>query len=270
MSHPLATVAWVRTTDSEPEAAADAAAATPLPWTIWLLSENRRTLLTVAVAIVLASIVQRWFVRDYEPFQELARTDRIGAAILLPVMVWAWYALAHVALTWLAYRGLRGARFGAAVTSDPSWRKYGSRRSTSPYRWLVGTGPSTWSITFAIFALIAVVLLVMRPAVRELPLAFAIALVLVATAWLTVALSYAVHYARVDLTRGGLEFPGEGPSSLVDYLYLAAGVQATFGTTDVEVRSRELRSQVLSQSVLAFVFNTVIVGMVISLLLTAG
>lgn len=47
-------------------------------------------------------------------------------------------------------------------------------------------------------------------------------------------------------------------------------MQATFGTTDVEVRSRELRSQVLSQSLLAFVYNTVIVGMVISLLLSAG
>jgi hypothetical protein len=243
---------------------------TELPRTIWLLSENRRTIPTILVAIIAALIAQRWVLDGYEPFRELARADALGASLLLPVMVWAWYALVHVVLTLLAYRGLRGTRFAAAVTADPSWRKYDSRRRSTFYRWFVGVGPSSWAITFAFFALIAVVLLVMRPTVRELPLALVVALVLVATAWLNVAVSYAVHYARVDITRGGLAFPGEGAQTLLDYLYLAAGVQATFGTTDVEIRSRELRTQVLSQSILAFVFNTVIIGMVISLLLGAA
>lgn len=243
--------------------------AAELPRTIWLISEGRRTILTVVAAIAVSTIVQRWLLTGYEPYRTLAEVDTVGAAILLPVMVWAWYALAHVLLTWLAYRGLRGDAFAAAVTGDPGWRRFDERRRSTAYRWITGTGPSTWSITFALFALAAVVLLVMRPAVRELPLAFVVALVMVATTWLSVAFSYAVHYARVDATRGGLGFPGEGAESLTDYLYLAAGVQATFGTTDVEVRTRELRAQVLSQSVIAFVFNTVIVGMVISLLLNA-
>ncbi|GAB2594768.1 DUF1345 domain-containing protein [Pseudactinotalea suaedae] len=249
--------------ESEPEAP-------DLPRTIWLLSENRRVAITVLIAVVTSLTVQRVLVNSYEPFRELAREDLPGAALLLPVMVWAAFTLAHMVLTWLAYRGLRGDDFRVAITADPSWLKYDKRRDGTLFRWVVGVGPSSWSTSIAIFALVAVVALVMRPALRELPLAFVIALVMVGTAWFSVAVTYAVHYARVDLTRGGLEFPGERPNRLLDYFYLAAGIQATFGTTDVGVRTTELRGQVLSQSLIAFVFNTVIVGMVISLLLTSG
>lgn len=258
------------TTDPGGTAEPDDAPSPALPRTIWLLSENRRVVLTLAIAVVVTTVAQRVLVNHYEPYRDLARVDLFGATLLLPVMVWAVYTLAHVLLTWLAYRGLRDEEFRVAITADPAWLKFDERRRRFFYRWFVGVGPSSWSTSIGMFALAAVVALVMRPALRELPLAFAIALVMVATAWASVAVTFAVHYARVDLTRGGLEFPGERPASLLDYLYLAVGIQATFGTTDVSVTSRELRTQVLSQSVIAFVFNTVIVGMVISLLLSSG
>lgn len=242
------------------------------PRSMWLLSENRRSAITTVLAAGVAIVLQRWVINDYEDYRDLVEVDLFGAALLLPVMVWAWYAIAHVVLTLFAYAGLRGERFRAAVTADPSWlrseRRTDSGRRRRWRRWFAGVGPAIWSISLAVFALVAVVALVTRPALRELPLSYVVALVLVAMAWISVAITFAVHYARVDSTRGGLAFPGDGPESLIDYVYLAAGVQATFGTTDVEVRSRELRTQVLSQSVLAFVFNTVIVGMVISVLLS--
>ena len=278
MSHRLVTVAIVPTTEESPEpaerkaavAAGPDATEAALPRTIWLLSENRRVTITLVVALVVAIATQQVLRRAYEPYRELAAVDPIGAALLPPVMVWAVFALVHVLLTWLAYRGLRGEEFRVAVTADPSWISYDRRRHRAVFRFFVGVGPSSWATSVAVFALIAVVALVMRPALRELTLSFAVALMMVATAWLSVAVTYGVHYARVHLTRGGLGYPGDEPDGMLDYFYLAAGVQATFGTTDVEVRSRELRAQVLSQSLLAFVFNTVIVGMVISLLLTAG
>lgn len=259
---------------TEPDAGADdepEADPTPaLPRSIWLLSENRRVLIATVAVCLLAVVLQRLVLAGYGPFLDLARADPLGLSLLLPSIIWAAYALLHVVLTWFAYRGLRGETFRAAVTADPGWLKYDARRRSRFYRWVVGVGPSSWSINFSLVALLVVVALVLRPALRELPLSFAVALVMVAASWISVAVTYAVHYARVDLTRGGLSFPGEGAQSLTDYFYLAAGVQATFGTTDVAVVRHELRVQVLTQSMLAFVFNTVIVGMVISLLLNAG
>jgi hypothetical protein len=237
------------------------------PRSIWLLSENRRSMLAVIASVALVLPAQRLLIRGYAPLERLAETDLVAASLLLVVMVWAFYAFVHTTLTWLAFGGLHGDDFVRAINADPTWLRYDERRRSGWYRWLVGVGPMSWSSGVAMFALIAVVALVLRPALREVPVALGIALSMVAVSWVSVGLTYALHYARVDHRRPGLEFPGEKPDSLVDYLYLALGVQATFGTTDVDVRTRELRAQVLSQSVLAFVFNTVIIGMVISLLL---
>ena len=65
-------------------------------------------------------------------------------------------------------------------------------------------------------------------------------------------------------------FPGGGERSFTDYLYFSLMVQTTFGATDVAVESPGMRRAVMTHGVVAFVFNTVIVAMLVSLLLSAG
>lgn len=90
---------------------------------------------------------------------------------------------------------------------------------------------------------------------------------MVAASWINVAVCYAIHYARADLADGGLEFPGKDHPSFVRYLYLGISVQATFGTTDVSITTDQMRRIVSSQCILSFIFNSVIVAVIVSMLL---
>lgn len=92
--------------------------------------------------------------------------------------------------------------------------------------------------------------------------------VLVSSAWLTVAVTYAVAYLMQDIRSGNrsLDFPGGGRRTFVDYLYFSLAVNSTFGPTDVQVLTTPLRKLVAGHGVTAFVFNTVILGAVVSML----
>lgn len=98
----------------------------------------------------------------------------------------------------------------------------------------------------------------------------AVGIGIVASAWLAVALSYAVAYWADDLLEheAGLEFPGESVPGWSDYVYFAVAVSTTFGPTDVTVQSRAMRRTVTVHALLAFVFNTVIVAAVVGSLAT--
>lgn len=93
------------------------------------------------------------------------------------------------------------------------------------------------------------------------------ALATVAASWLDVLVAYAIHYARMDARAPRFSFPGEQAREFVDYLYLALAVQTTFGTTDVSVTHPSARRVVMGHSGLAFVFNSTLIAMIISLVI---
>lgn len=84
---------------------------------------------------------------------------------------------------------------------------------------------------------------------------------------MTALLTFTVDYLTKDARRGWTElaFPGDGPRGVADYVYFAAAVSTTFGTTDVNVVSRRLRRDVAMHGIVAFVFNTVIIVVALSL-----
>lgn len=96
----------------------------------------------------------------------------------------------------------------------------------------------------------------------------AVALVMVAVAWVCVAVSFAVAFPADNLVEDerALDFPGDEGPLWADYLYFAFSVMTTFGTTDVNVLSREMRRTVTVNSGIAFVFNTVTVASLVSAL----
>ena len=239
----------------------------PLPRTIWLLSENRRTTVAAVVASALTAVVLSLAVTRWEPLVGLVRTDPTAFMLLCCVLVWTLMTVLHTTLTLLAYRGFEGDEFTRAINADPAWRKRSESARHGALRWLMGEGPSSWPVTVSVLSLIVVMAMVLRPALRAIPLALGMALLMVAVSWLNIAVMYALQYARMDAEGRAFAFPGERPRALSDYLYIAIGVQTTFGTTDVEVLTRDLRRYVMGQGILAFVFNSVIVAMIISLLL---
>ena len=171
-----------------------------------------------------------------------------------------WYGatlLLHSAAVVLAFRlDFATARL-EHPPADRSWR-----------RRLLHVDPTVdLAVSFSVFALAAAVALaVTGVSARSAVLAVG-TVVLVVGAWVDVLVSFAADYARRDHRDGGLDFPGEQPGEFADYVYFSAAVTTTFGPTDVTVSTRAMRRHVLLHGLVAFVFNTVVLALLISTLL---
>lgn len=89
----------------------------------------------------------------------------------------------------------------------------------------------------------------------------------IAGSWTISMVGYALHYAARDTRTPGLTFCGDERPAFADYLYFAISVATTFGTTDTEVTTTRMRRTVSGHTVIAFVFNTVILAIMVSTLL---
>ena len=133
-------------------------------------------------------------------------------------------------------------------------------------RWLLagGAGPG-WPIVIALIAFVTIITAVLsRGQASDLVLALAAGTV--ATCWMVITFSFALLYARRDIERGGLKFPGSDEPVFTDYSYLAIGCSATFATTDTAVVSSTMRRLVSVHSVLALLLNTVVVAVLIAII----
>jgi hypothetical protein len=128
-----------------------------------------------------------------------------------------------------------------------------------------GTGP-TMPVQWSGLAIVSVVVLALSPDLLRQPLVIALSVAVVATSWLVTIVSYAVHYARVTATVGGLTFPGESGVVFWDCVYLATQVQTTFSSSDVVIGTTLTRRIVTGQTLVAFAFNTVIIALLIAVL----
>ena len=62
-------------------------------------------------------------------------------------------------------------------------------------------------------------------------------------------------------------FPGRRTNAYADYVYFAIGVATTFGATDVSVTTPEMRRIVNLNVIVSFVYNSVIVALLVSILI---
>jgi uncharacterized membrane protein len=92
--------------------------------------------------------------------------------------------------------------------------------------------------------------------------------VMVLLAWTILHLSYAERYAQLYLNADEppFSFPETPAPTLLEFVYFSFTVGTTFATSDVEVRSTRTRGIVLCHGLLAFVYNTAIISMVVGLL----
>jgi uncharacterized membrane protein len=132
--------------------------------------------------------------------------------------------------------------------------------------WAVqGGGAISWAITGSAVALVAVVSLRLNAELRENPIAAVAGVAAVAASLAMIVTSFAVRYARQHAVDRGLGFPGGRDPRFGDFLYFSAQVATTFGGSDVEVLSGRMRGLVAVHSIISWVFNTVVVALLVSL-----
>lgn len=218
----------------------------------WLTSEIVRGLLAMLVGAPLGTwLTDPLFVQAGELPQALG--SMFGG--------WTGLTACHALITWWAFRkreddDLRDSlRVGEALEKHRSWW------------WWLGTDGPAWSIAIAATAMAAVALLLAFKSVRGTPMLLTAGILTLAS-WLDVMITFAAMYARLDLGRNGpmLRFPDdERPRTFSDYVYFGITVMATFGASDVSVSHPRVRRQVATHAFIAFLFKTMIIAVLVSL-----
>lgn len=182
-----------------------------------------------------------------------------GDPILKYLTGWNIYAAVYLGVTWLVYRKRDTATLRELALA--------SRRRPLADR-LLASHPEQLSQVAATIAISATVTAL--PKAEHLgipaPIAFAICLIAVFTAWLVLHAGFALEYLGLYAEKGGLEFPGGEEPAMTEFLYFTVSVGTTFGTTDVTVTSRRMRRHVLVHGVLSFLFNTLILAVALTIL----
>ncbi|MFC5662549.1 DUF1345 domain-containing protein [Kitasatospora misakiensis] len=219
------------------------------------LSERRRSAASLLVAAVVAAVLVLLLALHEGP----APLSGADVAVLVLFAYLSVYLIATVA---------------AFSTASPErirdWARR-TERGTVLQRYVLGSAPGP-GVSISVAAAAMVVSLVWRPghlgSALPVGVRVGIALALVVDAWVCVLVSFAVAFHADNLVEEerALEFPGTEPAAWPDYMYFAVSVMATFGTTDVNVLSREMRRTVAANAVIAFVFNTVTVASLVSAL----
>lgn len=225
-----------------------------------LLSEAWRSMITVVVGIVIALV---WLLGEQPPIRSLAD--------LAPWTVDA--VIAYLAIYLTVYPILSVGIFTRAPDEAiAGWAKR-TGRGTWLQRYVLGTTPGP-GLSISMSAIALVVAVVWLPHGDSLgstfsdPQRLAVSILVMIGAWTCLLVSFAIAYFADNLLQDGaaLDFPGPDTPGWSDYIYLSAAVSSTFGTTDVTVTSRTVRRMVTVHGIIAFVFNTIILGTVVGLL----
>ncbi|BCG01070.1 hypothetical protein PPGU19_056380 [Paraburkholderia sp. PGU19] len=89
-------------------------------------------------------------------------------------------------------------------------------------------------------------------------------------AWFLIPTIFTLHYARLhfatDVQETALKFPDHKlDPNYWDFLYFSFTIAVASQTSDVVLRSREIRRAALAQSVLSFYFNVAVLGLCINM-----
>jgi uncharacterized membrane protein len=105
----------------------------------------------------------------------------------------------------------------------------------------------------------------------EQALLAALGVISVALSWLVVHTVYTLRYARLYYTppEGGVDF-GSEPPAFSDFAYLAFTLGMTFQVSDTNLKTNRFRKLALGQSLLSYLFGTVIVGATVNLIASLG
>ena len=182
-----------------------------------------------------------------------ARGVEVGARLLL---AWNVATVAWLALTWLF-------TMRSSATETREWARQ-RRYETARLDRTLAVAFSLFGLAFG-FGLLTLARTPQDPIDHvEIGLS-ALAIVL---AWLALNTEYAVHYATLYYgdrpPEAGLAFPGDDDPAHLDFAYFAFTVGTAISTSDVAITSRSFRMTALGHALLAFAYNTGILGLVVN------
>jgi uncharacterized membrane protein len=185
-----------------------------------------------------------------------------AAHVILCLLGWNLFAVLYVVLTLRRFRGVDAAEFR---------RRMAARGTRSRGIWRLSSradGPAfAVEATVVAFAVVLVLPHIPFIKINEL-LLVPVTLSILLSSWALSIVSYALHYAQYDLEEPGLDFPGVRTNAFDDYWYFALGVATTFGATDASITTPRMRRVVNLHTLLTFIYNSVIVALLASLLLS--
>lgn len=199
-----------------------------------------------------------------------------GRVVALPFLAttyfgaWVGYALSYVLLTWRTLGRADGSTLRSWLGESRTGRRR-RRRAES----LAGIGGPAGAVSFCLLALAAVIVATVVPQLRGDPVVLPLAVAVVVTTWVLIVIVFAVHYAREDAQFGGLRFGGgtdlasdqaSSPPRFADYVFLAVQISTSYTSADVTVTGPGLRRATITQTLVSFVFNSILIALVVSLI----
>lgn len=98
------------------------------------------------------------------------------------------------------------------------------------------------------------------------------AVVTIVLSWLFVHTSFALHYAHDYYYKAkaeGLNFPGDEKPDYWDFIYFSFVIGMTFQVSDVQITRRAIRRTATAHGVVAFIFNTALVALMVNIAASA-
>jgi uncharacterized membrane protein len=221
-----------------------------------LCSDGLRSLAAITPAVLLTLIIALVFVFTGPPGENWPPT--IAA---LALFCWTLFTVFYVATTEITFNRLDADEFA---------RRMAARKALRSRHWhsLHTKARPTFAVCASVVAFAVVLVLPHVEGVKVVDwLLIPLSATILFSCWAVSILSYALHYAEYDLASPALEFPGRRTNAFADYLYFALAVATTFGATDVSINTREMRRVVNLHTVLTFVYNSVIVALLVAILI---
>ncbi|MCM4083444.1 DUF1345 domain-containing protein [Paractinoplanes hotanensis] len=96
----------------------------------------------------------------------------------------------------------------------------------------------------------------------------AIGIPAVLLAWAILHFGYAERYAATfyNAAERPLQFPNTDTPTFVEFAYFSFTLGTTFSVSDVETQTSAIRLQILSHSILSFIYNTATIGIAVSVI----
>lgn len=171
---------------------------------------------------------------------------------------------------------------GAGVYVALLWRLFLSAREAEVRRRAAREDESRWGLLLVILSLLASGLVAIVAAlvggrggeVGARVVTAVLAALTLMVSWATLQSVFVLHYAHRyfgDVDRDGTQdngfvFPGEPPSTYLDFVYLSFCIGATFQVSDTTVTTRRMRQLITGHAALAYFYNTAILALGINII----
>lgn len=231
----------------------------PAPTTVrptpWLAGDGRRNQVAVVITVVATAVIAA-------PSIVLTGAHfTIDTVVLVSFLFWTIYALSSMILTLAIFTTASADELSTWMrdTKSRAWTR--AESSTGLFR----VRPSL-TVQWSVLAMLSVAIISLNPVLTDSALANGLSVAVVVTAWAVTGVAYAVHYARLSILYGGLDFPGEKGAVFSDFLYLSAQVGTTFSSSDVNITTARARRIVTGHTILSFCFGTVIIAVLLAVI----